>query len=79
MVKNALSGRSTARAGQVVQLSDAAPRSIDVFYIVANPLETRMIKPYVDVSVNPMGSLPIFTGPRGYDSAATEVTSELNG
>ncbi len=79
MVKNALSGRSTARAGQVVQLSDAAPRSIDVVYIVANPLETRMIKPYVDVSVNPMGSLPIFTGPRGYDSAATEVTSELNG
>ncbi|KIQ80375.1 penicillin-binding protein activator [Aeromonas sp. L_1B5_3] len=79
MVKNALSGRSTTRAGQVVQLSDAAPRSIDVVYIVANPLETRMIKPYVDVSVNPMGSLPIFTGPRGYDSAATEVTSELNG
>jgi outer membrane PBP1 activator LpoA protein len=79
MVKNALSGRSTARAGQVVQLSDAAPRSIDAVYIVANPLETRMIKPYVDVSVNPMGSLPIFTGPRGYDSAATEVTSELNG
>ncbi|MFB2863715.1 penicillin-binding protein activator [Aeromonas sp. MdU4] len=79
MVKNALSGRSTAKAGQVVQLSDAAPRSIDVVYIVANPLETRMIKPYVDVSVEPMGSLPIFTGPRGYDSAATEVTSELNG
>ncbi|WP_425890386.1 penicillin-binding protein activator [Aeromonas veronii] len=79
MVKNALSGRSTARAGEVVQLSDAAPRSIDVVYIVANPLETRMIKPYVDVSVNPMGSLPIFTGPRGYDSAATEVASELNG
>ena len=79
MVKNALSGRSTARAGEVVQLSDAAPRSIDVVYIVANPLETRMIKPYVDVSVNPMGSLPIFTGSRGYDSAATEVASELNG
>ncbi|EKP0293636.1 penicillin-binding protein activator [Aeromonas veronii] len=79
MVKNALSGRSTARAGEVVQLSDAAPRSIDAVYVVANSLETRMIKPYVDVSVNPMGSLPIFTGPRGYDSAATEVTSELNG
>ena len=29
MVKNALSGRSTARAGEIVQLSDAAPRSID--------------------------------------------------
>ncbi|MGL5327136.1 MAG: penicillin-binding protein activator, partial [Aeromonas sp.] len=79
MVKNALSGRSTARAGEVVQLSDAAPRSIDAVYVVANSLETRMIKPYVDVSVNPMGSLPIFTGSRGYDSAATEVASELNG
>ncbi|WP_042012401.1 penicillin-binding protein activator [Aeromonas fluvialis] len=79
MVKNALSGRSTARAGEVVQLSDAAPRSIDAVYVVANSLETRMIKPYVDVSVNPMGSLPIYTGSRGYDSAATEVTSELNG
>ncbi|MFM5417338.1 penicillin-binding protein activator [Aeromonas veronii] len=79
MVKNALSGRSTARAGEVVQLSDAAPRSIDAVYVVANSLETRMIKPYVDVSVNPMGSLPIYTGSRGYDSASTEVASELNG
>ncbi|MBL0458108.1 penicillin-binding protein activator [Aeromonas enteropelogenes] len=79
MVKNALSGRSTARAGEVVQLSDAAPRSIDAVYVVANSLETRMIKPYVDISVNPMGSLPIYTGSRGYDSAATEVASELNG
>jgi len=79
MVKNALSGRSTARAGEVVQLSDAAPRSIDAVYVVANSLETRMIKPYVDVSVNPMGSLPIHTSSRGYDSAATEVASELNG
>ncbi|MDO2436316.1 penicillin-binding protein activator [Aeromonas veronii] len=79
MVKNALSGRSTARAGEVVQLSDAAPRSIDAVYVVANSLETRMIKPYVDVSVNPMGSLPIYTSSRGYDSSATEVASELNG
>ena len=79
MVKNALSGRSTARAGEVVQLSDAAPRSIDAVYVVANSLETRMIKPYVDVSVNPMGSLPIYTISRGYDSAATAVASELNG
>ena len=79
MVKNALSGRSTARAGEVVQLSDATPRSIDAVYVVANSLETRMIKPYVDVSVNPMGSLPIYTSSRGYDSAATEVASELNG
>ncbi|MFH7525670.1 penicillin-binding protein activator [Aeromonas sp. A5] len=79
MVNNALSGRSTARAGEVVQLSDAAPRSIDAVYVVANSLETRMIKPYVDISVNPMGSLPIYTGSRGYDSAATEVASELNG
>ncbi|UBR45921.1 penicillin-binding protein activator [Aeromonas veronii] len=79
MVKNALSGRSTARAGEVVQLSDAAPRSIDAVYVVANSLETRMIKPYVDVSVNPMGSLPIYASSRGYDSAATEVASELNG
>ena len=79
MVKNALSGRSTARAGEIVQLSDETPRSIDVVYLVANNLETRMVKPYVDISVNPMGSLPIYTGPRGYDSGATEVTSELNG
>lgn len=61
MVKNALSGRSTARAGEIVQLSDAAPRSIDAVYVVANSLETRMIKPYVDISVNPMGSLPIYS------------------
>jgi uncharacterized protein len=78
MVKNALSGRSTARAGEVVQLSAAAPRSIDVVYVVANSLETRMIKPYVDISVNPMGSLPIYSSSRGYDSATTEVASELN-
>jgi len=79
MVKNALSGRSTARAGEIVQLSDAAPRSIDAVYVVANSLETRMIKPYVDISVNPMGSLPIYSSSRGYDSGATEVASELNG
>ena len=79
MVKNALSGRSTARAGEVVQLSAAAPRSIDVVYVVANSLETRMIKPYVDISVNPMGSLPIYSSSRSYDSATTEVASELNG
>ena len=79
MVKNALSGRASARAGEIIQLSDAAPQPIDVVYVVANSLETRMIKPYVDISVDPMGSLPIYTGARGYDSAATEVTSELNG
>lgn len=79
MVKNALSGRSTARAGEIMQLADETPRSIDVVYLIANNLETRMVKPYVDISVNPMGSLPIFTGPRGYDSGATEVASELNG
>ena len=79
MVKNALSGRSTARAGEIVQLSDAAPRSIDAVYVVANSLETRMIKPYVDISVNPMGSLPIYSSSRGYDGGTTEVASELNG
>lgn len=79
MVKHALSGRPAARAGQVMQLADAEPHSIDAVYVVANSLETRMIKPYVDISVTPMGSLPIYTGPRGYDSGATEVTAELNG
>ncbi|WP_236757872.1 penicillin-binding protein activator [Aeromonas cavernicola] len=79
MIKNALSGRLTPRAGEIVQLAEQSPRSIDVVYMVANSLEARMIKPYVDISVNPMGSLPIFTGSRGYDSAATEITSELNG
>ncbi|MDT9121754.1 penicillin-binding protein activator, partial [Escherichia coli] len=53
--------------------------SIDVVYVVANSLETRMIKPYVDISVNPMGSLPIYSSSRSYDSATTEVASELNG
>ena len=36
-------------------------------------------KPHVDISVNPMGSLPIYSSTRGYDSGATEVASELNG
>jgi len=80
MVKNALSGRATPKAGEIVQLADdTAPRSIDAVYVVANSLDTRMIKPYVDISVDPMGSLPIFTGARGYDGAATEITTELNG
>ena len=78
MVKNALA-RSTARAGKIVQLSDAAPCSVDAVYVVANSLETRMIKPYVDISVNPMGSLPIYSSSRGYDGGTTEVASELNG
>ncbi|MGL5948179.1 MAG: penicillin-binding protein activator [Aeromonas sp.] len=77
MVRNALSGR-TARAGEI-QAYGSEPQAIDVVYVVANHLEMRMIKPYVDISVNPMGSLPIYTSARGFDSTAKEVTTEING
>ncbi|MGL5224533.1 MAG: penicillin-binding protein activator [Aeromonas sp.] len=79
MVKKALSGRVANKVGEVVSIADAAPHNIDAVYVVANSLETRMIKPYVDISVNPMGSLPIYASSRSYDGAATEVASELNG
>lgn len=81
LVKNALRNTPSLRAGEVVSLSNPATpaRAIDVVYVVANNLETRMIKPNIDIAVNPMGSLPIFASSRSHDSTSREIMNELNG
>ncbi|QFI55752.1 penicillin-binding protein activator [Aeromonas simiae] len=85
MVRNALSGKTAGRIQQVSDLTSDTPRhntfnGIDAAYIIAGPVDTRTIKPYIDFNVSQAkGGLATFIAGRGYDSTAREVLPELNG
>lgn len=83
MVRNALSGQVAGRIQSVSELDTPQHNSfngIDAAYIIAGPVDTRTIKPYIDFNVSQArGGLATFSAARGYDDQAREVLPELNG
>lgn len=56
-------------------------QDIDAIYLLADPIQTRMLKPFVDVSVNPNAPrLPIYASSRSYSSGGdANDLRDLNG
>lgn len=56
-------------------------QDIDAIYLLANPVQTRMFKPFVDVSVNPNAPrLPIYASSRSYSTSGdNNDLRDLNG
>lgn len=56
-------------------------QDIDAIYLLANPVQTRMFKPFVDVSVNPNAPrLPIYASSRSYSTGGdSNDLRDLNG
>lgn len=56
-------------------------QDIDAIYLLADPIQTRMFKPFVDVSVNPNAPrLPIYASSRSYSSGGdANDLRDLNG
>ncbi|WP_229833558.1 penicillin-binding protein activator [Alishewanella longhuensis] len=56
-------------------------QDIDAIYLLADPVQTRMFKPFVDVSVNPNAPrLPIYASSRSYSSGGdANDLRDLNG
>ncbi len=54
-------------AGQTVTAEMHSRQDIDAIYLIADPMQTRLFKPFIDVTVSPTArSLPIFTSSRSH-------------
>jgi outer membrane PBP1 activator LpoA protein len=46
-------------------------RDIDMIYIVGSPLETKLLKPYIDVNISPFADIiPVFASSRSHSSTS---------
>ncbi len=56
-------------------------RDIDAMYLVAKPIELRMLKPFIDVTVSPFADpIKLYAGSRSFSSdLSTTQMQELNG
>ena len=56
-------------------------RDVDMIYIVGNPNQTRLLKPYIDVNISPFAELiPVFSSSRSHSMTIDESTAnDLNG
>ncbi|WP_199609667.1 penicillin-binding protein activator [Flocculibacter collagenilyticus] len=47
-------------------------RDIDAFYIIANPIQTHLLKPFIDVSISPFATaVPVFASSKSYGNYKT--------
>ena len=56
-------------------------RDIDMIYIIGNPLQTRLLKPYIDVNISPFADLiPVFASSRSHSiNNDNNTTNDLAG
>lgn len=53
--------------GQTVQAEQHSRNDIDAIYLIADPVQTRLFKPFIDVSVSPGSKgVPIYTSSRSH-------------
>ncbi|WP_337880198.1 penicillin-binding protein activator [Rheinheimera sp.] len=58
-------------SGQDVRAETHSRQDIDAIYLLADPAQTRMLKPFIDVSVAPAAiSLPIYASSRSHQKSA---------
>ncbi len=54
-------------SGRTVKAEMHSRQDIDAIYLIADPVQTRLFKPFIDVTVSPTArSLPIFTSSRSH-------------
>jgi len=63
-------------AGQDVKAETYSRKDIDAIYLLADPAQTRLLKPFIDVSVAPTAiSLPVYASSRSHQKSA-ELTDK---
>lgn len=69
------------RLKQTVKTETRNRRDVDMIYLVSNSQQTRLLKPYVDVSISPFANLiPIFSSSRSHSAKADrQGTRDLSG
>ncbi len=70
-----------SRIKQKVKVQTRNRRDIDMIYLVSNSSNTRLLKPYIDVSISPFADLiPIFATSKSHSSKIDRQTiQDLNG
>lgn len=69
------------RLKETIKAESRSRRDIDMIYIVGNPLQTRLLKPYIDVNISPFAKLiPVFASSRSHSLNIDESTiNDLRG
>lgn len=69
------------RLRETIKAESRNRRDIDMIYIVGNPLQTRLLKPYIDVNISPFAKLiPVFASSRSHSLNIDESTiNDLRG
>ncbi|RCU49874.1 hypothetical protein DU002_09595 [Corallincola holothuriorum] len=67
--------------GSKLEVEPRSRRDLDAVYLFSNPIETRLLKPFVDVTVSPFADqLPIYASSRSHEkSLAQGQARELTG
>ncbi len=65
-------------AGESVKAEPHSRQDIDAIYLLADPSQTRLLKPYIDVSVAPTKTtVPVYASSRNHQKSA-EFTDRLD-
>jgi len=69
------------RIRQKIKTEARNRRDIDMIYLIGSPNETRLLKPYIDVSISPFArAIPIFASSRSHsDNADSSDSRDLTG
>ena len=69
------------RIKQTIKTDVRNRRDIDMIYIVGSPTQTRLLKPYIDVSISPFASvIPVFASSRSHSLKIDQSgTRDLSG
>jgi len=69
------------RLKQTIKTETRNRRDVDMIYLVSNSQKTRLLKPYVDVSISPFADLiPVFSSSRSHSAKADrQGTRDLSG
>lgn len=69
------------RIRQKIKTEARNRRDLDMIYVVGSPKETRLLKPYVDVSISPFAKIiPMFASSRSHsDNADSSDSRDLTG
>ena len=70
-----------SRLRQAIKTEARSRRDIDMIYIVGNPQQTRLLKPYIDVNISPFADIiPVFSSSRSHSINTDQSTiNDLRG
>ncbi|WP_286263141.1 penicillin-binding protein activator [Thalassotalea atypica] len=70
-----------SRIKQTIKAEARNRRDVDMIYIIGSPVQTRLLKPYIDVSISPFAdAIPIYASSRSHSARTDESeTRDLTG